>query len=93
MKPVRKIHLRADQIQDRKSAAWYMTEIFHFPDGFVQNLSSLEDCLEEVNEDTDILISKKEVKEICQNTYAFKVLLTIGRASDTNRHLQIHFTE
>lgn len=93
MKPVRKIYLRADQICDQSSAAAYMTCVFRFPDGFVRNLSTLQDCLEEVKEDTDIFLSKKEVKEICSNSYAFRVLLTIGRASDQNRHLQIRFTE
>lgn len=93
MSQIRKIHLRADQLQDRQSVAWYMTNLFHFPEGFVQNLTSLQDCLEEVNDDTDILLSKKTVKEICQNEYAFKVLLTIGKASDHNRHLRIRFTE
>ena len=93
MKQARKVYLRADQICDRKSAASYMTKMFHFPEGFVQNLSSMKDCLEEVYEDTDILLSKKAVKEICQSSYAFQVLLTIGTAADENPHIQIHFTE
>lgn len=93
MNSVRKIHLDAEQIKDRKSAAWYMTDLFHFPEGFVQNLPSLKDCLEEVKEDTDILLSRECVNEICQNSYAFEVLLTIGKAADENRHLHIHFTE
>lgn len=93
MSGVRTIHLNADLMKDSKTAARYMTALFSFPDGFVQNLSSMKDCLEEVMEDTDILLSKKCVKEICGNEYAFKVLLTIGKAADHNPHLHIHFTQ
>lgn len=93
MNQIRKIHLNADHLKDRKSVARYMTNLFGFPDGFVQNLSSLKDCLEEVNEDTDVLLSRKCVKESCENACAFQVLLAIGKASDANPHLQIHFTE
>lgn len=89
----RKIHLNPEMIKDRKSTAKYMSALFQFPDGFVQNLSTLKDCLEEVYTDTDILLSKQCVKESCQNSYAFKVLLAIGKAADVNPYLHIHFTE
>lgn len=93
MSRIRKIHLDAGKIINQKSAAQYMTDLFHFPGGFVQNLSTLGDCLEEVSDDTDILLSQECVKESCENAYAFKVLMTIGKAAERNKHLQIHFTE
>lgn len=93
MSRIRKIHLDASQIKNQKSTASYMTALFHFPEGFVQNLTSLNDCLEEVTDDTDILLSQECVKESCQNAYAFKVLMIIGKAAEKNHHLQIHFTE
>lgn len=87
----KKIWLEADKLKSKESLYPYMKEIFDFPEYFGNNLDALNDCLSEVNEHTDILLTRQCVTEICENEYAFKVLIVLGEACNNNPYLHILF--
>jgi RNAse (barnase) inhibitor barstar len=89
----KKIILDGNRILDRESMAIYMKEVFDLPSHFGKNLDALNDVLSEVQEDTDIVLTRRNVDEICKGKYAYKVLMVLGRAADENPHLKIRFAE
>ena len=89
----RKIWLDADHLYNKDKVIEYFNELFEFPDYMGKNLDALSDCLSEVNEDTTFLLTKKCVRNICENSYAFKVLILLGNVVHENPHLNILFRE
>lgn len=89
----RKIWLDADRLQDKTEMAKYMHELFPDQQYFGNNLDALQDILQEVNEDTDILLTKDCVEKICKSKYAFTVLRVLGKVADENPHIHILFRE
>lgn len=89
----RKIWLDADRIQNKKDMAEYMHELFADQPYFGNNLDALQDVLQEVNEETDILLTKECVSKICASKYAFRVLCVLGRVAEENPHIHIQFRE
>jgi ribonuclease inhibitor len=87
----RRIRLDASRLTNREDMGIYMKEAFSLPDYFGRNLDALRDCLEEVAEETEIVLDRDCVQTICENPYAYKVLLVIGRAAENNPYLHILF--
>ena len=89
----KEVRLNPHRIQDRYSMSEYMRSLFDLPEYFSGNLDSLVDCISEITENTDILLTKQCVREACESKYAFKVLMALGRAADDNPHIHIMFKE
>ena len=89
----RKIWLDADRIYNKEAVIEYFNELFEFPDYMGNNLDALSDCLSEVKEDTTFLLTKQCVRNICDNSYAFKILILLGNVVHENPHLIILFRE
>lgn len=89
----RKIWLDADRLMNKKDMAEYMHALFPDEKYFGNNLDALQDVLQEVNEETDILLTRSCVEKICQSKYAFTVLRVLGKVADENPHIHILFRE
>lgn len=87
----KKIWLDASKMKDKESLYSYMKEIFELPEYFGNNLDALSDSLSEVSEPIDILLTRQCVKEICEDEYAFKVLIVLGEAANNNPYLHLLF--
>jgi RNAse (barnase) inhibitor barstar len=61
------------------------------PEWYGRNLDALKDCLEEVDEETDVVLDRECITIMCENPYAYKVLLVLGRAAENNPNLNILF--
>ena len=81
----RAIVLDASRITDKDDMYLY----FHS----LENLDALHDALSEVNEDVRFLLTQSNVSKMCLNSYAYRVLLVIGKAVEENPHLHIQFTK
>lgn len=79
------------RITNKKDLHSYMKEVFEFPEYYGKNLDALYDCLCEVEEDKDIVFTDRSLRSICDNEYAFKVLMVFGKACAVNPHLHILF--
>jgi RNAse (barnase) inhibitor barstar len=88
---MREIILDADRLLNKGDMGEYMSEVFPFPEYFGKNLSALRDLLSEVNEDTDIILTRDNVRQICASRYAYKVMLVLSDAAEENPHLRILF--
>ena len=87
----RRIWLNGSRLCNRSDMSDYMSEVFNFPDYFGRNLDALHDCLEEVDEEVDVVLDRECVKTMCSNDYAYKVLLILGRAAQNNPNIRILF--
>jgi ribonuclease inhibitor len=87
----KKIYLDADRLKNRKDMHDYLEKAFDFPFWFGYNLDALYDCLSEVKEDTDIILDQANATKICQDPYAYRVLLTLSDGIEENPHLRILF--
>ena len=68
-----------------------LEKILPLPEYFGRNLDALKDCLEEVEEETDIVLDRECITTMCEEPYAYKVLLVLGRAAESNPNLHILF--
>ena len=89
----KRIRIDASRLLNREDMAAYMLEIFEFPEYFGRNLDALRDCLEEVSEETDIVLDHECIRTMCDEPYAYKVLLVMGRAAESNPNLHILFRQ
>ena len=89
----RQIELNPDRIMNKHDMREYMQETFLFEDeeyGAI-NLDALSDSLSEVTDQVDIILRPDTIMKICQNEYAYKVLLVLGRAGEDNPNLRLLF--
>ena len=87
----KRIRLDADRLTNREDMSDYMQKVFSFPEYFGRNLDALNDCLEEVDEEYNIVLDRECIRKICSDPYAYKVLLVMGRAAENNPNLHILF--
>lgn len=88
----RAIVLDASRITDKDDMYLYFHSLFG-PDFNAENLDALHDALSEVNEDAVFLLTQSNVSKICLDSYAYRILLVIGKAVEENPHLHIQFTK
>lgn len=87
----KRIRIDADRLTNREDMGIYMKQAFNLPDYFGRNLDALKDCLEEVEEETDVVLDRECIRTMCEEPYAYKVLLVLGRAAENNPNLHILF--
>ncbi len=87
----KRIRIDAARLTNREDMGVYMKQAFSLPEYFGKNLDALKDCLEEVDEETDVVLDRECIKIMCANPYAYKVLLVLGRAAENNPNLHILF--
>ena len=86
----RAIVLDGSRVTNRADMCKYMRSQFG-EDFACENLDALHDALSEVTEDILFVLTRRNVTLLCQDPYAYKVLLVIGSAAQENPHLQIQF--
>lgn len=87
----KRIRLDASRLTNREEMSDYMKQVFDFPEYFGRNLDALRDCLEDVEEETDVVLDRECIRIMCETPYAYKVLLVLGRAAENNPNLHILF--
>ena len=89
----RQIELNPDRIMSKQDMREYMQETFLFEDEEYAaiNLDALSDSLSEVTDQVDIILRPDAIMKICENEYAYKVLLVLGRAGEDNPNLRLLF--
>jgi ribonuclease inhibitor len=87
----KRIRIDAARLTNREDMGVYMKQAFSLPEYFGKNLDALKDCLEEVDEETDVVLDRECITIMCGNPYAYKVLLVLGRAAENNPNLNILF--
>ena len=85
------IVLDGRKLSERRSAHAWLQKEFAFPEYYGANLDALNDCLSEVSQDTEIVLTKENLDEICRSSYAYQILLVMSKAAEENPHLQIRF--
>lgn len=90
---MRQVRLNIEYLRDKETMARFLKWEFRLPDYFGGNLDALNDCLSEVTEDIEIVIDHETITSICNDAYAYKVLMVLGRAVEENPHLKIAFLE
>ena len=86
----RTIELDSEQIKDKESMSGNMTRVF-FPDRRITTLDALKDSLSELKDETEVVLTPSAVHAICENPYAYKVLMVLGKSAEENPHLRILF--
>ncbi len=84
------ITLSADQLLTSRSTLLYLENLFQVQEA-TKSFSQLYDAIIKEQDDIDIRISEKDMQIILQSKTAYKILLMLGRASDANPNIQIHF--
>ncbi|MBQ1467838.1 MAG: barstar family protein [Solobacterium sp.] len=80
-----------ERIKERKPAHEYMHEIFSFESFYGRNLDALADALSEVHEEYELVFTPESITEICENAYAYKILMVLGQAANTNPYIHVVF--
>ena len=88
---MRRIVLDCTQLVSREKMGPYLKKELGLEDWFTGNLDALNDCLSEIHESVDFVLTHDNVQGICRSPYAYKVLLIIARNVDANPYLKIHF--
>ena len=89
----KKINIDAGRMKDRNILHDYIRDIFSIEDSFGRNLDAMHDVLSEISEDYELVFSTDDLRSICQDEFAYKAMLVMGKAAEENPHLQIHFSE
>ncbi|MBP3891237.1 MAG: barstar family protein [Solobacterium sp.] len=79
------------RMTSKKDIHAYLKEVFNFPEYYGKNLDALYDSLCEIDEDKEIVFTDKSLRSICDNEYAYRVLMVFGKAAMNNPHLHIQF--
>lgn len=81
-----KLKIKRRQFTDFKSE-------FDLPSYTGNTLDAIADSLSEVKDRVEILLTKENIRYICDHSYAFKVLMMLGNAVNENPNLHIFFRE
>lgn len=89
---MRIIEVDAERLTSKTKVYNYMKELFKLPEYYTKNLNSLYDCLCEIEEDVNFEFSIDALRDICDDDYAFRFLMVIGKVVESNPHVKISFT-
>ena len=89
---MRIIEVNAERLTSKTKVYNYMKELFELPEYYAKNLNSLYDCLCEIEEDVTFEFSVDALRDICEDDYAFRFLMVIGKVVESNPHVKISFT-
>lgn len=88
---MRKIEIDAKRLETKADTYAYMKELFTLPSYYAKNLDSLYDCLSEYEEEVTVVFHLETLRAICENDYAFRVLMVMGKVADNNPNFHIAF--
>ena len=77
------IYLIGNEIENKEKAISY----------FKSEFDAIADSLSEVKDRVEILLTKENIRYICDHSYAFKVLMMLGNVVNENPNLHIFFRE
>ena len=83
-----KIDIDASKFKDKETTSAYLSEIFNFPEYFVNNLDAAFDLLMEVDEDTLLYFTRECLIEMASEDYSYKALRMLVEACFNNPHLK-----
>ena len=87
----RVVEINGRKLTSPETAHTYLKGVFFFDDDYQENLKSLRTHMAHIEDDIDIQISSNDIRTICVNPYAYKILMVIGQCCDINPNLHIHF--
>lgn len=87
------IYLIGNEIENKERAISYFKSEFDLPSYTGNTLDAIADSLSEVKDQVEILLTKENIRYICDHSYAFKVLMMLGNAVNENPNLYIFFRE
>ena len=87
------IYLIGNKVENKEKAISYFKSEFDLPSSPCTNLTALTTSLSEVKDRVEILLTKENIRYICDHSYAFKVLMMLGNAVNENPNLHIFFRE
>lgn len=90
---MRMIRLRIEYFKNREKLETFLKYEFHLSENFHFTKQSIIQCLNEIDENTQIIVDQKTIKAICANQLAFELLLMFGQAADHNSNIHILFQE
>ena len=85
------ITLDEQRLGTRAEAHAYFRETVNTPSYYGNNLDALNDWLSETDQDIRFILTGDCVRFMCTNDYAYRILMVLGRAADTNPHIHISF--
>ena len=88
---MKNITIEPERLETRSSVHDYFREIVNTPEEYGNNLDALNDWLGETDEDIRFILTGDCVRYMCTNDYAYRILMVLGRAADTNPHIHISF--
>lgn len=89
----RKIWLNADELTKSVDMQRYLKRLFPDVPYIDRNPDKLYINLKDIDEETDILLSRKCVDKVCASPFAFRVLIGLGKAADENPHIHLLFRQ
>lgn len=89
----RKIWLNADELTKSVDMQRYLKKLFPDVPAIDRNPDKLYINLKDIDEETDILLSRKCVDKVCASPFAFRVLIGLGKAADENSHIHLLFRQ
>ena len=74
--------LDGNKMTDKKAAYEHIQDVLLLPDYFGKNLDALEDCLDEIDEHTVIILSSKEALTNSLGEYGEKIIKIFRKCSE-----------
>lgn len=87
------IYLIGNEIENKEKAISYFKSEFDLPSYTGNTLDAIADSISEVKDRVEILLTKENIRYICDHSYAFKVLMMLGNVVNENPNLHIFFRE
>ena len=87
----RRIELNPERIMSDADMKEYISNLSLLYDAEAVNLDALLDLLTEVTDQVDIIVTPETICRICDNGYAYKVLLAFSLASKENPNIHLYF--
>lgn len=86
---MKKIVLSLEHLQNRATAHAYLQAVLALPEYYGANLDALYDCLTEIEEPTEIMISAKVSQEQYLGEYGVMLLAVLQDAANDNAALSV----
>jgi len=90
---MKKIEIPVERITTPEELHEYLQDTFSFPDYYGMNLDALYDCLGEVAEKTQIIVSNSITDEENLGEYGERFLAVLEAAAQDNEFIQLKITE
>ena len=89
----RRIELNPARITSKEDLKEYIRSLSLVEEGEAENADALVDLLSEVSDQVDVIVTPSTIERICEDGYAYKVLLAFSKACEENPNLKVLFRQ